>query len=298
MENAKDIRDRISSIRDTKKITNAMYLIASVKMRKAKADLDKTRPYFAVLQSEIKRLFRIAGDVESPYFYPINAKEKTVGSHGILIVTADKGLAGVYNQNVLKYSLKMLGDYPDSKLFVVGEYGRQFFQQQHIPVEEDFQYTAQNPTLRRARDICAKLLSLYDAKRLDKIYIVYTDLKGGQTEEVKMTRLLPFHRSDFASADPVDDKFEYEPSVAEVLDHITRSYVSGFVYSALVDSYCSEQNARMAAMRAANENADEILSALSREYNRVRQSAITQEITEVSSGARAMKKKVLQHGNR
>lgn len=187
MENAKDIRDRISSIRDTKKITNAMYLIASVKMRKAKADLDKTRPYFAVLQSEIKRLFRIAGDVESPYFYPINAKEKTVGSHGILIVTADKGLAGVYNQNVLKYSLKMLGDYPDSKLFVVGEYGRQFFQQQHIPVEEDFQYTAQNPTLRRARDICAKLLSLYDAKRLDKIYIVYTDLKGGQTEEVKMT---------------------------------------------------------------------------------------------------------------
>ena len=298
MENAKDIRDRISSIRDTKKITNAMYLIASVKMRKAKADLDKTRPYFAVLQSEIKRLFRIAGDVESPYFYPINATEKTVGSHGILIVTADKGLAGVYNQNVLKYSLKMLGDYPDSKLFVVGEYGRQFFQQQHIPVEEDFQYTAQNPTLRRARDICAKLLSLYDAKRLDKIYIVYTDLKGGQTEEVKMTRLLPFHRSDFASADPVDDKFEYEPSVAEVLDHITRSYVSGFVYSALVDSYCSEQNARMAAMRAANENADGILSALSREYNRVRQSAITQEITEVSSGARAMKKKVLQHGNR
>ena len=113
-----------------------------------------------------------------------------------------------------------------------------------------------------------------------------------------MTRLLPFHRSDFASADPVDDKFEYEPSVAEVLDHITRSYVSGFVYSALVDSYCSEQNARMAAMRAANENADGILSALSREYNRVRQSAITQEITEVSSGARAMKKKVLQHGNR
>ena len=132
---------------------------------------------------------------------------------------------------------------------------------------------------------------MYDAGELDKIYIVYTDLGGGQKEEVKMTRLLPFHRSDFASAGPIDEKFEYEPSVAEVLDHIVRGDVTGFVYSALVDSYCSEQSARMEAMSAADENAEEILAALSKEYNRVRQTMITQEITEITSGARAMKKK-------
>ncbi len=291
MLNVKDIKERINSIRDTKKITNAMYLIASVKMRKAKAELDKTRPYFEVIRTEIKRLFRIASDVESRYFYPLDAKEKRAGSHGILVVTADKGLAGVYNQNVLKYSLNMLTDYPDSRLFVVGEYGRQFFAQHRIPAEESFLYTAQNPTLHRAREISAKLLSMYDAGELDKIYIVYTDLGGGQKEEVKMTRLLPFHRSDFASAEPIDEKFEYEPSVAEVLDHIVRGYVTGFVYSALVDSYCSEQSARMEAMSAADENAEEILAALSKEYNRVRQTMITQEITEITSGARAMKKK-------
>ena len=96
MENGKEIKDRIASVRDTKKITNAMYLIASVKMKKAKADLDRTRPYFAMLQSEIKRLFRIAADVESRYFYPLNATEKRAGKHGILVVTADKGLAGAY----------------------------------------------------------------------------------------------------------------------------------------------------------------------------------------------------------
>lgn len=294
MENGKEIKDRIASVRDTKKITNAMYLIASVKMKKAKADLDRTRPYFAMLQSEIKRLFRIAADVESRYFYPLNAKEKRAGKHGILVVTADKGLAGAYNQNVLKYAMQMLADFPGSKLFVVGEYGRQFFLQHQIPIEQSFLYTAQNPTLHRAREICTELLSPFDAGELDKIYIVYTDLGGGQTEEVKMTRLLPFHRSDFASNEKADEKFEYEPSVAEVLDHIIPSYVSGFIYSALVDSYCSEQSARMAAMDAANRNAEEILSALSREYHRVRQAMITQEITEVSSGARAMKKKGLQ----
>ncbi len=294
MENIKEIKDRIDSIRDTKKITNAMYLIASIKLKKAKSELDKTRPYFAMLQSEIKRLFRIASDVESKYFYPLNAKEKASGVHGILVITADKGLAGTYNQNILKYSLNMLSDYPNSKLFVVGEYGRQFFMQHHIPIEQSFLYTAQNPTLHRAREICLRLLSLYDSEELDKIYIVYTDLSGSQTEEVRMTRLLPFHRSDFASNEVIDEKFEYEPSVAAVLNHIIRSYVTGFVYSALVDSYCSEQNARMSAMNAANQNAEEILSVLSHEYNRVRQTMITQEITEVTSGAKAMKKKVSQ----
>ena len=289
MDNIKDIKNRIESIRDTKKITNAMYLIASTKMRKAKSDLDKTRPYFSAVQAEIKRLFRIAGDVESKYFYPVNASEKLNGTYGILVITADKGLAGAYNQNVLKLAQKMISEHEDSKLFVVGEYGRQYFMQHRIPIDRSFLYTAQNPTLQRAREICTLLLSLFDERKLDKIFVVYTDFKNGQKEEVQSARLLPFHRSQFMSQDEVSTKFEYEPTVVDVLDHIIPSYVAGFVYSALVDSYCCEQNARMTAMSSANENAEEILAELSLEFNRVRQAAITQEITEVSSGAKSLR---------
>ena len=215
-------------------------------------------------------------------------------SYGILVITADKGLAGAYNQNVIRQVQKMLADHADTKLFVVGEYGRQFFLQHHIPIERSFLYTAQNPTMQRAREISAILLDFFDRRQLDKIFIVYTDLKSGMAEEARQTRLLPFHRAQFASGPEeakVSESFEFQPSMTAVLDNLMPSYVSGFIYSALVDSFCSEQEARMTAMDSANENAQKILDNLSTQYNRVRQGAITQEITEVSAGAKAQRMK-------
>lgn len=294
MANTKEIKTRINSVKDTQKITNAMYLIASTKMRKAKNELDQTRPYFGALQGEIKRIFRTAGDVKSRYFYPPEGSPALNGTYGVLVITADKGLAGAYNQNAIKEALKLLHAHPDTKLFVVGEYGRQFFMQHHIPIERSFLYTAQNPTMQRAREISSLLLDLFDQGKLEKIYVVYTDLKNGLAEEAISTRLLPFHRGQFTTSTPektVTVPFEFLPSIGAVLDNIMSSYVSGFLYSALVDSFCSEQNARMTAMNSANQNAEKILADLSVQYNRVRQAAITQEITEVSSGAKAQKKK-------
>lgn len=294
MANTKEIKNRIKSVRDTQKITNAMYLIASTKMRKAKAELDKTRPYFLFLQTEIKRVFRTVGDIENRYMYPVNATETMDGTFACLVITADKGLAGAYNQNVIHEAEKMLKAHPDTKLFVVGEYGRQYFLQHHIPIERSFLYTAQNPTLHQAREISSILLGLFDRKRVDKIFLIYTDLKNGLEAEVKTSRLLPFHRQQFASnaeEKAVDTPFEFFPSPKAVLDNIIPSYAMGFIYSALVDSFCSEQNARMAAMNSANQNADKILAELTVQYNRVRQAAITQEITEVSAGAKAQKRK-------
>ncbi|MCM1192225.1 MAG: ATP synthase F1 subunit gamma [Butyrivibrio sp.] len=297
MANAKEIRLRMNSIRDTQKITNAMYLIASAKMRKAKSELDRTRPYFTALQAEIKRIFRTAGDVESKYFYPADGSRVLNHSYACLVITADKGLAGAYNQNVIKKAEQQLSEHPDTKLFVVGEYGRQYFRKHHIPVERSFLYTAQNPTLSRAREISAILLDLFVRNEADKIFVIYTDLKGNMEGEAKSTRILPFHRQHFASnADEkaVTSPFEFFPSVGSVLDNVMQSYVSGFIYSALVDSFCSEQNARMTAMNSANQNAEKMLHELSVQYNRVRQAAITREITEVSSGAMAQKKKRLK----
>lgn len=294
MSNTKEIRNRMNSVRNTQKITNAMYLIASTKMRKAKNELDKTRPYFNTLKGEIKRIFRTTKDVESKYFYPADGRPISDGTYGCLVITADKGLAGAYNQNVIKAAQQLLSEHKDTKLFVVGQYGRQYFSRNHIPIERSFLYTAQNPTMQRAREISAILLDLYDKGELKKLYVIYTDMKNQLTEQAVSTRLLPFHRIQFAPSateKPVIEGFEFFPSIEAVLDNVMQNYISGYIYSTLIDSFCSEQNARMTAMNSANQNAQSILDDLSIEYNRVRQAAITQEIIEVSSGAKAQKRK-------
>ena len=289
----KEIKERIQSVQETQKITSAMYLIASTKMRKAREELSHTRPYFEALQGEIKRIFRTANGVDSHYFYPTDVTAPREGTYGCLVITADKGLAGAYNQNVVREAQRLLAEHADTKLFVVGEYGRHCFAQRGIPVERSFLYTAQNPTLERAREIAATLLEGYDSGELSEIFVVYTDMENRLSSEARSTRLLPFHRTYFAT--PAKERavtraFEFQPSVTAVLDGLMPSYVTGFIYSALVDSFCAEQNARMTAMDAANRSAEELLGQLSLAYHRLRQSAITQEITEVSAGAKALRR--------
>ncbi len=294
MAGTKEIKTRIQSVQETKKITNAMYLIASTKLRRARLELDNTRPYFEALRGEIKRIFRTANDVDSRYFYPVNDDPPREGTYGCLVITADKGLAGSYNQNAIKEAMKLLEQHPDIKLFVVGEYGRRFFASHNISIERSFLYTAQNPTMARAREISALLLDGFDRGELKEIFVVYTDMENAMSFQARSARVLPFHRTYFNTSTgegAATEPFEFLPNVRSVLDSMIPSYVSGFIYSALIDSFCCEQNARMTAMDSANQNAEELLGELSLKYNRVRQSAITQEITEVSAGARAQRQR-------
>jgi len=289
MPQTKEIQNRIASIKDTQKITNAMYLIASTKMRKAKRELDQTRPYFIAVQGEIKRIFRTVEDIDNQYFYPFLGAGDIPGTYGYLVITADKGLAGAYNQNVIREAMDCMANHTDNKLFVVGEYGRQYFTAHHVPIERSFLYTAQNPNLNRAREISELLLDLFKRKQLVKIFVIYTDFGNGREAQVHSTRLLPFHRSQFtapAGEKAVTTPFDFFPTIEKVLDSMIPSYVTGVIYSALVDSFCCEQNARMTAMDSANRNAQELLNQLSVQYHHVRQSAITQEITEIASGAK------------
>lgn len=293
MATIKEIKNRINSVKDTQKITNAMYLIASTKLQKAKSELDLTRPYFTALKEEIKRAFRIEETVENKYFYPVTGEREFSGAYGYLVITADKGLAGAYNQNVIKEAMRLMAGKENIKLFVVGEYGRHFFTSHNIPIEQSFLYTAQNPTMGRARAISNILLDLFNRGELAKLYIIYTDMQSAINSTACSTRLLPFHRADFVVPDnhekEVKTHFEFSPSVEAVLDGVVPGYVTGFIYSALIDSFCSEQNSRMNAMDAANRNAEKLLSELSVQYNHIRQSAITQEITEVAAGTRSIK---------
>ncbi len=299
MAGANEIKARIEGVKQTQKITNAMYLISSTKLQRARSELNRTRPYFQALQGEIKRIFRTAGDVESRYFYPPDSDVPLKGSCACLVVTADKGLAGAYNQNVIRRAEELRGEHPDMKLFVVGEYGRHYFAQHKIPIERSFLYTAQNPTMDRAREITAILLEGFDRGDWGQIYVIYTDMESSLSSQARAERLLPFHRGYFytpaAGEKAVAAPFAFLPTVGEVLDSVMQSYISGFIYSALVDSFCSEQNARMTAMDAAGRNARELLESLSLQYNRARQAAITREITEISAGARAQRQR---HGRK
>lgn len=296
MSSTREIKNRIKSVRDTQKITNAMYLISSTKMRKARRDAEQSKPYFDLMRKEIRRIFAVSNDLKSKYFNSAVDDEAHGGRYGVVVITADKGLAGVYNQNVIKETLKLIKRADSYRLYTVGEYGRRYFISHGYPVCEEFDHPMFEPDLGRARIMTTELLEAFDRDEFDRLYICFTYFTGGMTPgEATHTRLLPFDRDDFTpegdeTALDASTVFEYEPDVETVLENIVPSYLSGYFYAALVSSYSSEQNARMMAMDSANENAGELLDSLSLEYNHLRQNAITQEITEISSGARAQKK--------
>ena len=294
MANAKEIQERMSSINDTLKITNAMYMISSSKLKKSKKMLADTEPYFYTLQSEMSRILRHLPDMNSIYFKTNAEIPERKRKAGYIVITADKGLAGSYNHNILKLAEEELEKRDDYKLFVLGELGRHYFEQKGINIDKQFHFVVQDPSLSRARRIAEDLLKLYHENQLDELYIIYTTMVNAMQEEAQVAQLLPLKKTDFKIPVPIDiplERLALKPSAEEVMDHIVPNYVVGFVYGALVEAFSCEQNARMMAMEGATNSAKQMLKELDIEYNRARQAAITQEITEVIAGAKSQKKK-------
>ncbi len=290
---AKEIKDRMKSIQDTMKITNAMYMISSSKLRKAKKALADTEPYFYTLQYTMSRILRHIPDVHLNYF---QKEEDSDGIHTVayIVVTADKGMAGAYNHNVLKMAEEKIRHDEHSRLYVMGEIGRHYFEHKGINIDRQFHFTVQNPTLSRARNIVETILADYQSDAVDEVYMIYTNMVNSMQTETQIQQLLPLKRSDFNVKIPADvpmEELAMQPSPEVVMERIVPDYLVGFVYGALVESYSSEQNERLMAMQAATDSASKMLHELDILYNRARQAAITQEITEVIAGAKAQKKK-------
>lgn len=286
----------MKSIQDTMKITSAMYMISSTKLRKARKNLEETEPYFFTLRSMLARIARHLPDVESVYFDQRVKKAPEERVKAFIVVTADKGLAGAYNHNVLKLVEEHIKNCGRYKLFVVGEAGRQHFKNKHIAVAEHFHYTAQNPSLHRARIISETVIQQFLSGEVDEVYVIYTCMKNSISTETEMMQLLPMWHEDYVikeahRAGVYQEDLLFNPSPEAVLKNIVPDCIMGYIFGALTESFCSEQNARMMAMQAANDSASAMIHELSIEYNRVRQAMITQEITEVISGAKAQKKK-------
>ncbi|MBQ7658549.1 MAG: ATP synthase F1 subunit gamma [Butyrivibrio sp.] len=307
MANIKEIRERISSVNDTRKITNAMYLISSTKLRKAKKILSETEPFFFSTKAMIERVVKnLPEGTEHIFLESKNDIPETKKKRGYIVLTDDKGLAGAYNHNAIKLAEEALakekGEY---KLFVIGEVGRYHFNSENVDIEEYFSFTSQNPTLHRARKISAEIMDYFYDRKIDEFYIIYTIVRGNICE-AKMEKLLPldFLTTLYQKRAPIHgnmyEEFLMDPSPEAVLDNIVPNYVTGFIYGAMVESFCSVQQSRMMAMDNANKNAEQMIVDLKKSYNRQRQAMITQEITEVVSGAKALKrsKEVKKHGKR
>lgn len=289
MANMNEIRSRIRSIKDIMKITNAMYLISSSKMKKARKSLLDTEPYFEKLQSTIHDILVRAPHMHQIYFERREEIKQDDRKRGYIVITADKGLAGSYNHNVIKLAEKELKKGKNNYLFVVGQVGRHYFMHKNVPIDVEFLYTAQNPTMYRARKISETIINLFEMRELDEVYVIYTQMVTPMKVEPKIVKILPLERKKFERRAARYQHATFYPSPAEVMDNLVPNYIKGLIFGALIEAYSSEQNSRMIAMEAATSSAKDMLKELDLIYNRARQAAITQEITEIVSGANSLK---------
>lgn len=292
MANMREIRNRIKGIQDIMKITNAMYLISSSKLKKARKTLLATEPYFVKLQETIHDILFYAPHMHEIFFERREEIPEEDRKIGYLVITADKGLAGSYNHNVIKAAENEMAKHSskNTMLFVVGQVGRQYFLRKGVTVDCEFLYTAQNPTMYRAREISETILQLFQTRQLDDVYLIYTKMVTPIKSEPVCTKILPLERRKFERRKAGALHAKFEPSPEVVMDRLVPNYLKGLIFGCMVESFSSEQNDRMVAMEAATKSAKEMLHDLDLMYNRARQGAITQEITEVAAGAKALKK--------
>lgn len=291
MASIKEIRTHIKSVEQTLKITNAMYLISSSNLRKARKQLTDVEPYFMKIEATISDILHHSPEISHVFFDKRPGVQPEDRKIGYIVITGDKGLAGAYNHNILKLAEQKMSESAHTSLFVVGQVGRSYFQEHGVPIDVEFLYTAQDPNMGRARDMAELMLDLYLEERLDEVYIIFTKMVNSFQIEPTIHKLLPLDPDVFPEYDKNRDTYNrdvvYVPSVKAVMDRLVPGYVKGDIFGALVESYCSEQNSRMTAMKSSSDNARAMLQTLNLSYNRARQAAITQEITEVVGGAQA-----------
>lgn len=294
MPNMREIRERIASIQQILKITNAMYLMSSSKLKKARKSLEATEPYFYKLQSTIDSVLEHTPHTRQQFFNRRSDIPEEKRKKGYIVITADKGLCGSYNHNIMKYTEQELAkaSNPDNcYLFVMGQLGRIHFQRK-MRVDGEFLYTTQNPTLYRAGEIADMIIDKFENGELDEVYLIYTDMINSSQQETRTLRLLPFERRHFGKAPDGTmkklPKASFMPSPEEVMNYLIPQYAKGIIYGAMVEAFCCEQQSRMTAMDAATNSAKDMIKDLSLMYNRARQAAITQEITEVCGGAASL----------
>jgi len=281
MNNIGAIRSHMKSIRQTVKISTAQKLIAGAHIVKARRMLENSRPYHNRIQHSIAA---VLGDCEVKSEYLDFGQE--INKRGLLVISADRGMAGGYNQHVIKLAAQTMAEKPVVKLLAVGHVGYEKLLHMGAPVDNDFFYTVENPSMYIAREMAARLMALFENREVDCFDVIYTHYQSAVRMVPAQERLFPL--SPEVLGDPVAHFSEYESPPNEVFDLLIPKYLKGFLFGCLIQAWMCELNSRVQAMDNAVKNGNKMFDKLSLQYNRARQGAITQEITEIVAGATAM----------
>jgi F-type H+-transporting ATPase subunit gamma len=286
METMRDVRNRMKSVRQTLQITGALKLISTSKLRKARRRYEDTLPYFEGIAGAMRDIISHSEESGQKWF---DARPGKAGRRvATLLVTANMGKAGGYNNQIIRYVEEHCPK--GSLLLPVGNVGKRYFMEKDYVLVEDFAVGAKEPTAYEAKEVAAFAASQFLEGKIDEFRVVYTRMKSIVMLVPTEQKLLPLDAAALGAAGAERDSttYRYLPSEEGLFDHLVPQYLKGIVYGALVSAFASEQAARMTAMDSASKNAEDMLGRLSLRYNRARQAAITSEVSEIVAGAAAL----------
>ena len=296
MENLRDMRIRMRAIEQTLQVTKAMKLISTAKLRRGRRVLMDTEPYFSRIQKTMFDILSGAGSLKSQFFAGPGKEQSS--RTAIVAISSDKGLAGGYNANVFRQVNQLCEKVNNPVLILVGSLGYRYFLNSPWLILENISYKSRLPDMEDAKELAEFIISQFLWGLFDEVHIVYTHMYSSIRLAPREIQLLPLNKEKFQSefersgGKRSERQFEFLPTHREVFESLIPMYQKGIIYSCLVEAYASEQSARMSAMDEASKNAQEMLAELKIYYNRVRQTRITQEMSEIAGGAEALKGEV------
>lgn len=281
------IKRRIKSVKSIEHITNAMKLVSSAKLRKAKNAYDKTNRYLAIITQEIEEILKNA-DLDNKRSNNISSARTCY-----IAVTSNSGLCGSFSSNIIKRIMTDINEEKENErqspaIVAIGNKGREYFIKIGYEIIEDYLYPPESITFEEVQKLCGQFLKMYEEGKIDKIVLVYNAFVDSLMQKVTVKTLLPYQRQN-REEQKTNKYIEYEPSGSAVFDYIIPKYAEVMLYKAIVESATCEHAARRIAMENATDNALEMINELSLEYNTIRQAAITNEISEIVRGAEALK---------
>lgn len=293
MASMRDIQRRRNSVASIGQITKAMKLVSTVKLQKTKARAEQAKPYFEKMYRTVAHILSRSGQIRHPYLQAGKSGKKC-----IITITSNRGLAGGYNSGVEKLITGSGFAKEDVELITIGRKGKEFLERRGYALRADYSDVINNPMYSDAIHICDEVLAAYTAGEIGEIYVAYTAFKNTVVHIPTLMKLLPVELSEeeiaagtektHAREADMNAPMNYEPAEEESLDIIIPKYVTSILFGALIEATASENGARMQAMDSATSNAEEMIAQLSLQYNRARQSSITQELTEIIAGAEAI----------
>lgn len=276
----KEIKTRIKSVENTKQITKAMELVSSSKFRKAKEKAETSRPYFNTLYGTVQDIAKNANGSKNEFL-----QERKVNNVCYIVIAGDRGLAGGYNSNIFK-SVMSHNKLGKAKVVSVGKKAKEFLVKRNYELIDSIE-TVEDASYEDASRVANKVMEAYKNGEVDEVNLVYTEFVSALTQEPKLIKLLPVTVDKDKEEKKSRVTVQYLPSASSVLGYVLPKYIAGSIHGAIAESYASEQAARRTAMESATDNANEMISKLELSYNRARQAAVTQEISEIVGGASA-----------